>query len=66
MVEISVNTTVLPDEFLAHRLGMIPLLSMDASKVLIDQRVCWYFGSGSLFRIVLAKTDAIVALSNFT
>ena len=40
MVEISVNTTVLPDEFLAHRLGMIPLLSMDAYKVLIDQRDC--------------------------
>lgn len=40
MVEITVNTTVLADEFLAHRLGMIPLLSMDAAKVLIDQRVC--------------------------
>lgn len=40
MVEISINTTVLPDEFLAHRLGMIPLLSMDTAKVLIDQREC--------------------------
>ncbi|WFD31766.1 RNA polymerase II subunit 3 [Malassezia sp. CBS 17886] len=40
MVEIMVNTTVLPDEFLAHRLGLIPLMSMDTSKVLIDQRDC--------------------------
>ncbi|KAL4402035.1 RNA polymerase II subunit 3 [Malassezia pachydermatis] len=40
MVEITVNTTVLADEFLAHRLGMIPLLSMDAAKVLVDQRDC--------------------------
>ena len=40
MVEIRNNTTVLPDEFLAHRLGMIPLLSMDCAKALVDHRVC--------------------------
>ncbi|KAI3624406.1 rpb3 [Malassezia furfur] len=40
MVEIMVNTTVLPDEFFAHRLGMVPLMSMDTAKVLIDQRDC--------------------------
>ena len=39
MVEIRNNTTVLPDEFLAHRLGMIPLLSMDTAKALVDHRV---------------------------
>ncbi|EPQ29815.1 uncharacterized protein PFL1_02488 [Pseudozyma flocculosa PF-1] len=40
MVEIRNNTTVLPDEFLAHRLGMIPLLSMDAAKALVDHGDC--------------------------
>ncbi|SPO27702.1 related to RPB3 - DNA-directed RNA polymerase II chain [Ustilago trichophora] len=40
MVEIRNNTTVLPDEFLAHRLGMIPLLSMDCAKALVDHRDC--------------------------
>lgn len=39
MVEIMVNTTVLSDEFLSHRLGMVPLLSMDAANTLVDQRV---------------------------
>ncbi|PWY98310.1 insert subdomain of RNA polymerase alpha subunit [Testicularia cyperi] len=40
MVEIRNNTTVLPDEFLAHRLGMVPLLSMDCAKALVDHRDC--------------------------
>ncbi|PWN50735.1 RBP11-like subunits of RNA polymerase [Violaceomyces palustris] len=40
MVEVRANTTVLPDEFLAHRLGMIPLLSMDCAKALVDHRDC--------------------------
>ena len=39
MVEIMVNTTVLSDEFLSHRLGMVPLLSMDTANALVDQRV---------------------------
>lgn len=40
MVEIQNNTTTLPDEFLAHRLGMVPLISANASQVLVDHREC--------------------------
>ena len=45
MVEIRNNTTVFPDEFLAHRLGMVPLLSMDCSKSLVDHRVRFLFSA---------------------
>ncbi|KAI7862634.1 RNA polymerase Rpb3/Rpb11 dimerization domain-containing protein [Spinellus fusiger] len=33
MVEIETNTTVLADEFLAHRLGMVPIDSRDVEKL---------------------------------
>lgn len=40
MIEIQQNTTALPDEFLSHRLGMIPLISTNCDNVLVDHRDC--------------------------
>lgn len=39
MVEIHANTTVLPDEFIAHRLGMIPLNSANCDEGMRYTRV---------------------------
>lgn len=40
MVEIHANTTVLPDEFIAHRLGMIPLVSTNCDEAIRYNRDC--------------------------
>ncbi|KAF8658261.1 hypothetical protein AX16_002037 [Volvariella volvacea WC 439] len=40
MVEIEINTTVLPDEFIAHRLGMIPLVSTNCEEGMRYSRDC--------------------------
>jgi DNA-directed RNA polymerase alpha subunit len=39
MVEIQTNTTVLADEFIAHRLGMIPLISTNCEEAMRYTRV---------------------------
>ena len=42
MVEIEINTTVLPDEFIAHRLGMVPLISSNCDDAIRYTRVCFH------------------------
>lgn len=39
LVEIETNTTVLPDEYIAHRLGMIPLVSTACEESMRYSRV---------------------------
>ncbi|KAJ7218049.1 insert subdomain of RNA polymerase alpha subunit [Mycena pura] len=40
LVEFKTNTTVLPDEFIAHRLGMIPLVSSNCDEGMRFTRDC--------------------------
>ncbi|EMD37921.1 hypothetical protein CERSUDRAFT_50160 [Gelatoporia subvermispora B] len=40
LVEIETNTTVLPDEFIAHRLGMVPLASKNCDEAMRYTRDC--------------------------
>ncbi|KAG5651770.1 hypothetical protein H0H81_007523 [Sphagnurus paluster] len=40
MVEIEINTSVLPDEFIAHRLGMVPLGSSNCDEAIRNTRDC--------------------------
>ena len=55
MVEIEINTTVLPDEFIAHRLGMVPLISANCDDAIRYTRVCvqCYLHFMSLFLTVI-------------
>lgn len=40
VVEIATNSSVLPDEFLAHRLGMVPLVSQNCEEGMRVYDVC--------------------------
>ena len=42
MVEIEINTTVLADEFIAHRLGQVPLISANCEEGMKYSRVSCY------------------------
>lgn len=48
-IQLEANSTVLSDEFLAHRIGMIPLISDD---------VCTY----TMYQVSLAKIKNIYSL----
>lgn len=53
MVEIETNTTVLPDEFIAHRLGMIPLVSANCDEAMRYNRVRPHQQASRLFILSL-------------
>lgn len=70
MVEIRTNTTVLADEFIAHRLGMVPLISSNCDEGIRYTRVCGYLNSSLLIadhapRNVHARHIASTVPSNF-
>lgn len=64
IVEIEANTTVLPDEFLAHRLGMVPLVSTKCDEAIRYTRVRilnWSFGP-TLSAVYLTSSLRIVTV----
>lgn len=48
MVEIETNTTVLADEFLAHRLGMVAIDSRDVDKLRYTRVNIWSIQYGDI------------------
>ncbi|TFK44711.1 DNA-directed RNA polymerase [Crucibulum laeve] len=58
MVEIEVNTTVLPDEFIAHRLGMVPLMSSNCDEAIRYTRDCTCLAGCSYCSILLVLNVA--------
>lgn len=54
VVEVETNTSVLPDEFLAHRLGMIPLISKNCDTDMVYARDCDCEGGCSRCNITLS------------
>lgn len=68
MVEIEINTTVLPDEFIAHRLGMVPLLSSNCDEAIRSTRVgiqlvCLVVTTNQSERTVPVSPDVLSAQS---
>lgn len=64
MVEIEINTTVLPDEFIAHRLGMVPLMSSNCDEAIRYTRVgiqliCLVVATNQSKRTVLVSPDVL-------
>jgi hypothetical protein len=57
MVEFESNTTVLPDEFIAHRLGMIPLVSTNCDECMKYTRVSY-----TSLSILLATLKCVVGM----
>ena len=55
MVEIEINTTVLPDEFIAHRLGMVPLISSNCDEAIRYTRVCLHISFSFLSLTVISR-----------
>ncbi|PPQ98640.1 hypothetical protein CVT24_003973 [Panaeolus cyanescens] len=58
MVEIETNTSVLPDEFIAHRLGMIPLISTNCDEAIRYTRDCICLAGCSFCSIMLVLNVA--------
>ncbi|PPQ67312.1 hypothetical protein CVT25_005896 [Psilocybe cyanescens] len=58
MVEIETNTTVLPDEFIAHRLGMIPLISANCDEAMRYTRDCTCIAGCSFCSLILVLNVA--------
>ncbi|CCM01465.1 uncharacterized protein FIBRA_03519 [Fibroporia radiculosa] len=57
MVEVQTNTTVLPDEFIAHRLGMIPLVSHNCDQGMRYTRLSVMVEEGVTMDVTSAHLD---------
>ncbi|KAF5370612.1 hypothetical protein D9758_001814 [Tetrapyrgos nigripes] len=57
MVEVEMNTTMLPDEFIAHRLGMIPLVSANCDEAMRYTRDCTCTSTSCAYCAIVLKLD---------